>query len=353
MNKSYREGEIAVVRAVYPLVSFEDCYTSADFISDSKTFFIELSNPLHVVQNELLEVINFSDKDMVLRIYPPFFIDRKSAKAAAFSNVFVPVSSTNICDLYLKLPDNRLESLETPYFKDDADKRITHCHGIRIDIIRSNQSLIKLKDYFLRVIAEHTLQWWINGTTNPFDHGFRLSSKLLENFQFPLLSAEVYIQYDGSSKVVSSWNPCLAYQKHFGFEQPINADTWNSIKKHIESSLDINVGIENFNSAISEYINYQDEKSILSLSVCFEILESKYRTFKQLKRIKDLKPLFDQSNLIQPNDRSVLRDLLLIDRGHVAHGNKPPRIINGDRTIEDYIEAMYGYLCSYMNAISK
>ena len=154
------------------------------------------------------------------------------------------------------------------------------------------------------------------------------------------------INADGVSKVTSPWMASNVFQSQLGFEKAINHKLWSVIKNHLEQSLETNVGIENFNAGISEYMNNQDEKSILSFSLCFEILENKHRETRN-KKDTNIKKLFNESVLINDRIRPVLRDLIVIDRGHVAHGKKPHKIGSGTRNMEEYIEAMFQFLNAY------
>lgn len=346
-QKHYRERYIAFTRKACKDRSDCEFHENQEFMQDACTYFIELRAPLLTTRNDITSVIEFAVGETTYRIYPPFLINKDAAKASSFEDAFVPVAHSDCCQAYVRLPDDRVTSVSVgpPAY---AAKEVgqTYCHGLRIDVIGEECGVAPGLERFLQATSEKTFQWWIASDINPFDQELRLRAHLLSSYQLPC-KLKMEERHNRHKALVSPWEACTEFQFPLGFEKSIDSTIWRNIQLHLATSASTEIALQNFFSGVSEYMNNRDERSILSLSICFEIFENKHRAARGKNKNASIKVMLNESKVIPSEINSVLRDLILIDRGHVAHGNQPPRLSGGVRTMEQYVKAIFAYISSY------
>jgi hypothetical protein len=112
------------------------------------------------------------------------------------------------------------------------------------------------------------------------------------------------------------------------------------------------MGFSFFADAIAAYMAGDDERCILDLALCFEILANKRHKLDFDKFESKARKLREKSRLIDSKATSQIIEKLFIDRDHVAHG-RPPYILgrNDGVSIESYLEAINGVVNLYLNYI--
>ncbi|WP_149471427.1 hypothetical protein [Roseomonas genomospecies 6] len=306
-----------------------------------EAFIFKLPNPF-LMSNECPKICKISWKGKDAFIYPPFQINEPQEIAGAFKDAVIPNRLSFPHTSGTQLPSHAIGGLSTQYQSSDGDKQ---CHGIRIDAEQGFEvsSFLKL---FSDHVAQNAFQWWLRSPDTPFHGPLRFVVELDKDH-----GVREMMRYSGAQSIEGTWFTARQTQSLFGFERLITPEIWHRCV--IDASLEwkVETGIMSFIDAICHYKAEDDERCILNLAICFEILESKRQILDKGRAHSSNKKLLEHSILASGKIKDILRKLI-IDRDHVSHGRKP-YIIGSTQEISmsDYLEAILEVVNRYIKLL--
>jgi len=110
------------------------------------------------------------------------------------------------------------------------------------------------------------------------------------------------------------------------------------------------MGILAFHDAISYYMDADEVLCIMSMTIAVEILGNKRRLLLG-KKPTGFGELLKSSDLVSKEVQPVLQSLF-IDRGHVAHGRRPPRSGGDADGLFGYLEAVRTVVSAYTSKLT-
>ena len=143
---------------------------------------------------------------------------------------------------------------------------------------------------------------------------------------------------------------CKGFSIFAGIEKPLNEHIWGIVGFNVRRMTGADPGLLAFSESLADYMAGDDDRCILDLCLCVEILGNKREMLKGHRDVS-FKKLIRKTDLVDGATRSVLNKLF-IDRGHVAHG-RPIHVLSSDPqyTLETYIEAVRMLVTEYISRI--
>jgi len=309
------EWETHVLRLPAPIVAF-----AADF-------------------SRIREVTLFGSK---VRLYPPFPIDRRGETSGAFKDWWIPEGESTV-DIFKRLPGYAVPGVVTENVPVPGAK---YCQGLRIDAATAGPiELHRIVQGLMEQVCQHTHQWWLRGRTSPFSGIRRLECEVNRDFTF----AELF-RYRGAGELHSPWRAVIETQVPLGIELPLTEQVWHRCIDQLALGLRGDVGLLAFHDAISYYMDADDVLSITSMTICVEVLGNKRRLLNG-KKPTGFGELIRTSDLIDKTIEKTIGDLF-VDRGHVAHGRRPPRSQGDADRLFNYLVAVEKVVASYMGKLT-
>ncbi|MDP1672252.1 MAG: hypothetical protein Q8L65_03935, partial [Burkholderiales bacterium] len=138
-------------------------------------------------------------------------------------------------------------------------------------------------------------------------------------------------------------------QTPLGFEKTLSEQIWLRVIAEVQQNLPADTGLLAFVDAIAAYVAGEDEKCVLNLCLCVEILGNKHRILSGSRDVDFIK-IIKQSPLFENDVQRQLASRLFIDRGHIAHGRTPPYLASKDTPLS-YVELVRNFVNCYLNSI--
>lgn len=290
----------------------------------------ELKTP--VLQEKEFSGIISTDK---FNIYKPFYINKKSAIDHSFDDIFIPINHSHES---VEIPDYAVRGVITDVNIKDCDVY----YGIRIDTHKSVDANLVL-ELFLKLLRQHSYQWWLGSPRNPFDYGYRIGFDLENNFR------PKHVQMDPeSNEIESTWFGGAATQNLIGIEAPLNEKIWTRTKNAIVAGVESESALNFFFEAISSYMNYDNRNAIMYLALCFEVAENKIRILAGNKAESKNKKIIENPNILKEKKVPIFRKLIT-DRDNIAHGRQPYHIIRDPVLMVMYMDEIAEFISDYIN----
>lgn len=291
-----------------------------------------LPNPL-LVAKDVLEIHSIRYGGKECRLYPPFPLDNPGAVNGSFSAPQIPVGRANVQSTQ-PLPEGR----PTSFIADHAvNMGGISCHALRID----HKIGLDLDSLYARLLEHFVLftwQWWLRAPQSPFQGPLKYSFEV---------SAD-YVPC-GYGLPISSWAAAMQTQTRTGLELLFSPEAWRHCVSNTAQEIPADTGPLFFVDALVSYMANNDDRCILNLAICFEILANKVRLAEgRTKPLHEIRQLLRETSLVSGPARSIVSKLFY-DRDHVAHGRKPYIIGNSaDISIESYLDAILDVLRAYI-----
>ena len=303
------------------------------------TNIVRLPSPIVAFSSNLTQIVDTTIFGGRVRIYPPFPIDRKGEAAGAFKEWWLPEGQHQV-DKFIKFPSDAIAGLVT---ENTPSPGARYCQGLRIDALGSID-LHKIVQTLMEQVCQHTHQWWLRGRTSPFAGIRRLGCSLSRDFSFAEL-----LRCHGAGDLESPWHAIIETQGLLGIEHVLSEPVWLRCISQATQGMRGDIGLLAFHDAISYYMDADDVLCIISMTICIEILGNKRRLLLG-KKPTGFGELIKSSDLIDKSMGKVIQDLF-IDRGHVAHGRRPPRSEGKADRVFAYLEAVSSVVSAYTSKL--
>jgi len=302
---------------------------------------LKLPNPL-LVSGFISDVCEVCWEGKRAYLHGPFQLNEPEEIGAAFKDVLIPEQGKPFPDTGVAVPSSAVKGVQAQHQFNDADK---HCHGIRLDAEDGFSAVVFLKALTDHV-AQRTYQWWLRSPGTPFHGLLRYAVELDAGHQIREM-----LRYRGAGPITGTWMATRQTQQLFGFERPVSREIWRDCVGSVISGSRVETGIMSFIDALGHYKSGDDERCILDLSICFEILESKRQLAEKGRSKSKNKQLLQTSILAQGRTLEMLKKLI-VDRDHVAHGRRPYVIgKNSDVSLSDYLAAVLSVVNRYIELL--
>lgn len=295
-------------------------------------YLIELTTPI-LTRKDITNVIS-TDK---ARIYPPFWLNKKSSITHAFDEVRFPSVADGI-PIRSPIPDYAVKGVAT----ERAQPEAAPMYGLRIDCI-DDVELDEFVQFFLSLVRQYTKQWWVASPRNPFDPGLRIAFELRRDFgpREPLLTR-------GSGNVPAPWYGATATQGFVGFELLLDTERWKDIGRCITQSQGVETGLQFYLDAVDAYMGHQDQHCILNLALLFEVCENKCLVMDGRSPKSKNKQILKDPILAKGKLADTFRKIVT-DRDNIAHGRRPHYYSADFAVIVEYLEASSELINRYLD----
>ncbi|WP_379989938.1 hypothetical protein [Dongia soli] len=275
------------------------------------------------------------------RVYPPFQLNGTAEAGAIFQGVHIP-EGDNTVSSYQPVPSSAVKGVVVEPRSDEGE---LYCQGIRLDIEADFPEDVVLKE-IVDQITQYTHQWWLRSAQAPFRGPFQLGGSINKNYR--LLSE---LKYRGAGDVESTWYGARQTQQLMGIERPLTSSLWLLCLHNVQSRIPADNGLLAFADALGHYMAREDERCILDLAICFEILANKRQMIAGEKAESKNKNLLKKTDLVDGRIANIIAKLI-IDRDHVSHG-RPPYILGSsdEISIETYLDAMRVVVNKYLSLV--
>jgi hypothetical protein len=305
-----------------------------------ESHILRLSNPIIAFSTDITTVVNTSILDSDIRIYPPFPIDRKGETSGAFKDWWLPEGENKV-EKFVRFPSYAVPGVVTEMMPVPGAK---YCQGIRMDL-RGTAHIHRIVQILLEQVCQHTHQWWLRGRSNPFSGLRRHGCKLNRDFSFAELR-----RYRGAGTLNSPWHAVIETQNLLGFELVLTEQIWLRCVNQASMGMRGDMGLLAFHDAISYYMDSDEVLCIISMTICVEVLGNKRRLLLG-KKPTGFAELIKSSDLIDDSIRKTIHNLF-VDRGHVAHGRRPPRSEGRADQLFTYLDAVRKIVSTYTSKLS-
>lgn len=273
-----------------------------------------------LVKRGLISVIDYND----IRVYPPFEIDRGLASSQSLLGSRIPLLEG-------------CKELNPPVISHpiiNFDKHTAICYGLRVDLRRKISPVWDGLPNLLNLLRETSLQWWINSHIDPFDLGSKFIVEIEDNGSFS----------DGPLKTDqrSPWHPAVSTKRPLGWETVVDEVCWKKFALCLSSNKVSDMATTTFLDAVSSYMSEMDFDCIYKLCLSLEIMESKLRSARGNPTNSYALKLLKNAHLWKTKDKSLLKKMF-VDRGHIAHGEKPPFYSSDENLIVGYLDLGKSY----------
>lgn len=308
--------------------------------NDFKAYIYKIPHPIICEDWELFNILDFQVDGKRIRFYSPFKINEGCETEGAFEGILIP-DGTKIIERWTALPDIMARKLRGQWH---LTEKSANCQGLRLDV-EDGAPDEKIINIFLEQVCQFTYQWWLRSRQSPFQGMKRYGLSIGQDFK--VLKE---LCYRGAKGVKTSCYPIRTSQTLLGIEKPLDKHIWDIVAFNVRNMTRAEPGLLAFNEALADYMAGDDERCILDLSLCVEILGNKRRMLQGKSDVPAAR-LIMKTDLVDEATRSVLKKLF-IDRGHVAHG-RPIHVLSTDPnyTLEVYIEAVRVMLSTYISRI--
>jgi hypothetical protein len=305
-----------------------------------KAYIYKLPHPIICEDWKLFNIFDLHVDKKRIRFYPPFPINEGRETEGAFEQIQIPTGKKTI-ESWTAFPDTMAKNFQSQWHFNDKS---SNCQGLRLDV-EDGAPEEKIINIFLEQVCQFTYQWWLRSRQSPFQGMKRYT--LCVDKDFNILKE---LCYHEAKEVATSCYPTKTSQTLLGIEKPLDKRIWDIVSSNIRNMTRADTELLAFNEAVADYMADDDERCILDLSLCVEILGNKRRIL-QGQRDVAADRLIRETDLVDEATRSVLKKLF-IDRGHVAHG-RPIHILTTDSnyTLEVYMEAVRTLVSGYLSLI--
>jgi hypothetical protein len=275
-----------------------------------------------------------------VRIYPPFPIDRRGEMSGSFRDCWLPEGQAEV-QRHVRLPSDAATGLTAENVPIPGAR---YCQGIRVDT-KGPAKLHQLVQVLLEQLCQHTHQWWLRGRTDPFSGIRRLGCDVNRDFAFTSL-----LRHHSAGKLASHWHAVIESQRLLGVELVLTEAIWRRCLNQAAMGMRGDMGLLAFHDAISYYMDADEVLCIMSMTIAVEILGNKRRMLLG-KRPTGFAELLKSSDLISNEIRPILQSLF-VDRGHVAHGRRPPKVKDKPDGLFAYLEAVRTVVAAYTSKLT-
>lgn len=275
-----------------------------------------------------------------VRIYPPFQLDRRGETAGAFKECWIPEGEQTVTRL-VRLASDAVTGLVAENVPVEGAR---YCQALRIDT-NGPAEIHKIVQILLEQVCQHTHQWWLRGRANPFAGIRRLGCDVNQDFSL----VEIF-RHHGAGDLASPWHGTIETQSLLGIEHALTEQTWKKCIDQAAAGMRGDMGLLAFHDAISYYMDADEVLCIISMTLTVEILGNKRRLLLG-KKPTGFSELIRTSDLIDSAAQPIIQKLF-IDRGHVAHGRRPPRSEGRADRLFEYLEAVRTVVSAYTSKLS-
>ncbi len=302
-------------------------------------YFFQLPNPL-LIESQIKPIVTIERGGKKCRIYPPFPLNEKGKVTGLLNEVKFPEEINGNVSL-LSLPQSAVKGATIEPRSSDAH---TYCHALRFDVENGFGELPLLKA-LIDQLVQYTNQWWLVSPESPFRGPALMCAHIDKEFH-----TMQELRYSGAGDVPSPWYGMVQTQMPLGLEKPLTEQLWLQCLRNIQGNIPAEIGLLTFNDAIAQYMAGEDERCILNLCVCFEILASKRLLADTGKTESKNKKSLDRTTLAQGKTAEIIGKLI-IDRDHVSHGRPPHILRQNPDMMKEYLEAICSVVNRYLQAL--
>lgn len=287
--------------------------------ADYTAFMFELSCPI-LFSADLVHVIEGPD----FRIFPPVQIHGGQSPSIPAKNVYIPCGSS-VVDWARSVDYSSCVGF---VYSINQTKKIPvfRGHGLRVDTTGGSDRAIEIQKKFLQRVRSLSLQWWLMGSKNPFDLGYRFVSSVCEGGNL--------------SDILDSNQPKHPMQSQAflsGIEQVIGQPHWQYLIAQAGNEFPVDQPASLFCDALEKFYDFDDPSALLYAALSIEAAEYEIRKSKKIDVYSDpIKNIRKNPQYLKYGDAKILKDLF-VDRGHVAHAQSPPRLNSGARSVQEYL----------------
>ena len=301
---------------------------------------LRLPAPIVAFSADILKIHEAEFFGTRVRIYPPFPIDRRGEMSGTFRECWLPEGQVGV-ERHLRLPPDAATGLTTENVPITGAR---YCQALRLDT-KGPAELHRIVQVLMEQLCQHTHQWWLRGRTDPFAGIRRLGCDVNRDFTFTTM-----LCHHNAGKLGSHWHAVIETQRLLGIELALTEQVWHRCLDQVAMGMRGDMGILAFHDAISYYMDADEVLCIMSMTIAVEILGNKRRLLLG-KKPTGFGELLKSSDLVSKEVQPVLQSLF-IDRGHVAHGRRPPRSGGDADGLFGYLEAVRTVVSAYTSKLT-
>lgn len=293
-----------------------------------------------IVGPEVTAILDITTNKGRCRIYPPFELNEKKEISGTLLEIQIPQGKNEVTSREA-IPQSAVTgSLAHQQLGTDSK----YCHGLRIDFHSGSdvQAVIRL---LLDQVAQYTKQWWLRSSRSPF-RGLGVVGAFVDK-DFRTMTE---LRYHGAGEIESTWHGLAFTQNLIGFETPLDPTIWENCYRSLRGGYSAEFGLLTFLDAVSHYMSGDDERCILDLAICFEVLANKRYFLENNRWQSSNKKLLSKNPLLSAETRDIVGHLI-IDRDHVSHGRPPYILGQNKRNLEDYLTAILDVVNRYIDQV--
>ena len=117
----------------------------------------------------------------------------------------------------------------------------------------------------------------------------------------------------------------------------------------VQQNRKADLGLLAFVDALAAFMSGDNERCILNLCLCIEILGNKRRILKGFKDV-DFNALLRTSELLEAPDQQLAKRMF-IDRGPIAHGRIAPNLMQDSGIVEEYLTMVRRVVDKYLTVL--
>ncbi len=300
-----------------------------------QALILYLPAPILALTGEVFNVFEITQAEKRARIYPPFQLKQSETERS-----WIPEGEMEV-NHCVRVGDTAVQGLDIkPGFAVDA----SFYQGLRIDE-ETGFNVAKAVNALMEHICQQTGQWWLRGRANPFKGMVRLGCEINKDF-----SIREVLRHSGPKELESTWMGVDQSLRPDGLSVPLTNSLWLRCCHDVSKGLRADSALLTFYDAVNNFMNNEDELSVLNLAIAIEIMANKVRLSKDQNPAAFPK-LLKTSELFPEKDRQLIQKLYA-DRNSVAHGGRAIYLGKTEATtIEKYLETALAVKSRYMECL--